>query len=102
MPPIVLAKKGVMGGVLHMLKYGCKFVFLNQAGLCRAQTLALWPVGLGVRLCRYGCRGGLSRAQFFHFVQPLSEDNAKAGWVGGIGCVCVPLCGACMPRAAWV
>ena len=37
-PPILLAKKGVMGGVLHMLKQGCKFAFLHQAGLCRAQT----------------------------------------------------------------
>ena len=38
MPPIVLTKKGVIGGVLHVLKYGCKVAFLHQAGLCKAQT----------------------------------------------------------------
>ena len=38
MPPIVLAKKGVLGGALHMVKYGCKFAFLHKAGLCKAQT----------------------------------------------------------------
>ena len=38
MPTTVLAQKGVMGGVLHMLKYGCQFAFLHQAWLCRAHT----------------------------------------------------------------
>ena len=38
MPPIVLAKKGVMGGVLRMVKWGFKFTLFHQAGLCRAQT----------------------------------------------------------------
>ena len=38
MPPIVLAKKEVIGGVLHMLKYGCKFAILHEAGLRRAKT----------------------------------------------------------------
>ena len=37
-PPIVLAKKGVIGGFLHVLEPGCKFAFLHQAGLCTAQT----------------------------------------------------------------
>ena len=37
MHPIVLAKKGVMGGVLHMVKWGCICIF-DQAGLCIAQT----------------------------------------------------------------
>ena len=38
MPPIVLAEKGVMGGVLRMVKWGFKFTFFHLAGLCRAQT----------------------------------------------------------------
>ena len=44
--PIVLAKKGVMGGVLRMVKWGFKFAFFHQAGLCRAQTSRVshfWP-----------------------------------------------------------
>ena len=48
MHPIVLAKKGVMGvnGVLRMVKWGFKFAFFHQAGLCRAQTSRVshfWP-----------------------------------------------------------
>ena len=45
-PPIVLAKKGVMAGVLRMVKWGFKFAFFHQAGLCRAQTSRVshfWP-----------------------------------------------------------
>ena len=44
--PIVLAKKGVMGGVLCMVKWGFKIAFFHQAGLYRAQTSRvshLWP-----------------------------------------------------------
>ena len=36
MPPIGLAKTGVMGGVLRMVKWGFKFAFLHQVGLSRA------------------------------------------------------------------
>ena len=46
MPPIALAKKGVMGGVLRMVKWGFKFTFSHQAGLFRAQTSRVshfWP-----------------------------------------------------------
>ena len=46
MHPIVLAKKGVMGDVLRMVKWGFKFAFFNQGGLCRAQTSCVshfWP-----------------------------------------------------------
>ena len=46
MPPIVLAKKGVMGGVLRMVKRGFKFTFFHQAGLRRARTSRVshfWP-----------------------------------------------------------
>ena len=46
MHPIVLAKKGVMGGVLRMVKWAFKFAFSHQAGLCRAQTSRVrhfWP-----------------------------------------------------------
>ena len=46
MPPIALAKKEVMGGVLRMVKWGFKFAFFHQAGLCRAQTSRVshfWP-----------------------------------------------------------
>ena len=38
MPPIVLAKKGVIVGFLHVLKWGSKFAFLYWSGLCRAHT----------------------------------------------------------------
>ena len=38
MPPIVVVKKGVIGGFLHLLTWGCKFAFLHEDWLCRAQT----------------------------------------------------------------
>ena len=36
MPPIVLAKKGVIGCFFYVVKWGCKFAF--QAELCKAHT----------------------------------------------------------------
>ena len=45
-PPIALAKKGVMGGVLRMVKWQFKFAFFHQPGLCRAQISRVshfWP-----------------------------------------------------------
>ena len=38
MHPIILAKKGLMGGVLRMVKWGLKFAFFHHAALCRAHT----------------------------------------------------------------
>ena len=38
MPPIVLAKTGVIGGFFACCTIGVHFAFLHLVGLCRAQT----------------------------------------------------------------
>ena len=41
MLPIVFAKKGVIGGFLHVLEWGWKFAHLHWAGPCTAHTICV-------------------------------------------------------------